>query len=179
MDDMRNQTVAIVVVIVMVSAFLAGLGSSTLLSKSGVTTIGTTTVGTTTTVTTIIGTTSAPTILTICTIPADGELVMRVLNSTSGEPIVSAPVQAQFSTPGCTSGSHTTVTLNTPSTNSTGYVEFGGEVGEYFLSVDNYVYSVVVSTLPGRITCVTLGIPSGETHVTYSGFLESSCRFGF
>jgi hypothetical protein len=147
----------------LVLAFLAGLGSSTVLLKSNGTS----------------GSTSSSTILTICTIPDEGQVIMQVLNSTNGRPIPSAPVQAEFLAPECPPNPHTTVTLNTTLTNSTGYVAFGGEVGEWFLSVDGYAYSVSATTLPGQIACVTLGIPSGETHITYSGFLEPSCRFGF
>jgi len=160
---MKNETVAVVLVIILVMAFLAGLGSSTVLLKANSTS----------------GTTSSSTISTTCTIPDEGQVIMQVLNSTNGRPIPSAPVQAEFLAPECPPNPHTTVTLNTTLTNSTGYVTFGGEVGEWYLSVSGYVYSVTATTLPGQIACVTFGIPSGETHIMYSGFLEPSCRFGF
>ena len=159
---MKNETVAVALVITLVLAFLAGLGSSTVLLKGNSTS----------------GSTSSSTILTMCTIPDEGEVIMQVLNSTNGRPIPSAPVQAEFLAPECPPNPHTTVTLNTTLTNSTGFVTFGGEVGEWYLRASGYAYSVGATTLPGQITCVTLGIPSGDTSITYSGFLVPSCQFG-
>jgi len=63
-------------------------------------------------------------------------------------------------------------------TNGTGFVVFGGEVGDWYLTVNGYGYPVEVSTLPERNTCVTFGLPSGNTSITYSGTFESSCQFG-
>lgn len=165
MNDMRNQTVAVVVVIVMVLAFLAGLGSSTVLLRGSGTS----------------GTTSSSTILTMCTIPDSGEVIMQVLNSTDGRPIASAPVQVEFLEPVCPPNPHTMTTLSPMMTNGTGFVVTGGEVGDYTLSVSGYAYSASATVGPGQIACVTLGIPSGETHITYTGFmaLSVSCRFGF
>jgi len=159
----KNETVAVVLVVALVLAFLAGLGSSMFLLKGN----------------RAPSSTSSSTVLTMCTIPDEGQVIMQVLNSTNGRPIPSAPVQADFLAPECPPNSYTTVTMNTTLTNSTGYVTFGGEVGEWSLRVDGSAYSVSVTTLPGQIACVTLGVPSGETHIVYSGFLEPSCRFGF
>ena len=165
MNDMRNQTVAIVMVIVMVMAFLAGLGSSTVLLRGS----------------SASGTTSSSTILTTCTIPDSGEVIMQVLNSTDGKPIASAPVQVEFLEPVCPPNPHTVTTLSPMMTNGTGYVTISGEVGDYTLSVSGYGYSASATVGPGQIACITLGIPSGETHVSYTGFeaLSVSCRFGF
>ena len=142
--------------------FVAGLESSTFLPKGNNTP----------------QTTSNSANATVCTINAESELTLLVLNSTDGMTIRSAPVQAQFLAPECPPNPHTTATLNPVMTNSSGYVAFAGEVGEYYLTVKG-VYSVIAETGPGRLTCVTLGIPNGNTTIAYSGFLESSSRFGF
>ena len=64
-------------------------------------------------------------------------------------------------------------------TNGAGYVTVGGEVGDYTLSVGGYEYSASANVGPGQIACITLGIPSGETHITCTGFMATSmCRFG-
>jgi len=161
---MRNQTVAVIIVAVIVLAFLAGLGSSTVLLKGG----------------SASGTTSSSTILTTCTIPDSGEVIMQVLNSTDGRPIASAPVQVEFLEPVCPPNPHTMTTLSPTTTNGTGYVAIGGEVGDYTLSISGYGYSASAAVGPGQIACITLGIPSGETHVTYTGLMASSmCHFGF
>jgi hypothetical protein len=154
---MRNETVAVIMVIVIVSAFLAGLGSSAILSKNGSAT------GTTTTSTT-------------CVIPDEGQVLLQVMNSTSGRPIADAPVYAQFLSQGCSPNTYTVVDLSTTLTNATGFVTFSGEVGEFHLNLHTFGnYFVDVSTNPGETACVTLGIPNGTTNIAYSGFLESSC----
>jgi hypothetical protein len=161
---MKNETLAVIMATVIVLAFLAGLGSSTILLKgSGASQA-----------------TSSSTILTTCTIPDSGEVIMQVLNSTDGRPIASAPVQVEFLEPVCPPNPHTMTTLSPMMTNGTGYVAIGGEVGDYTLSVSDYGYSASASVGPGQIACITLGIPGGETHVTYTGLMTSSmCRFGF
>jgi hypothetical protein len=154
---MRNETVAVIMVIVIVSAFLAGFGSSTVLLKSG-------------------GASETTSTSTTCTIPDEGQVLLQVMNDTSGKPIASAPVYAQFVSQGCSPNSYTAVDLNTTLTNATGFVTFSGEVGEYHLNLHTFGnYFVDVSTNPGETACVTLGIPGGETHISYSGYLESSC----
>ena len=160
---MKNETVAIIMVIGIVLAFLAGLGSSTVVLRGGSTS----------------GATSSSTISTLCTIPDDGEVIMQVLNSTDGKPVASAPVQVEFLEPVCPPNPHTFATLSPQMTNGTGYVSVGGEVGDYTLSVGVYGYSASASVGPGQVACITLGIPSGETHVTYTGFMATSvCQFG-
>ena len=62
-------------------------------------------------------------------------------------------------------------------TNGTRYVAVGGEVVEYYRSVSGYAYSLAATILLGKVACSIFGTPSGETHLTYYGFLESSCRF--
>jgi len=121
---------------------------------------------------------NSSTISTSCTILAEGQVILQVVNSTNDKPIPSATVQAEFLAPQCPPNPHTTTTLSPMTTNGTGFVTFGGEVGNWYLTVNGYGYPVEVSTLPERNTCVTFGLPSGNTSITYSGFLESSCQFG-
>jgi hypothetical protein len=157
---MKNETLAVVFVVVLVLAFLAGLDSSTVLLKRN----------------SVSGFTTSSTTSTICSIPDEGQVLLQVLNGTSGKPIASAPVYAQFVSQGCSPNAYTAVDLNTTLTNATGFATFSGEVGEYHLNLQTFGnYFVDVSTNPGEITCVTLSIPSGETYIGYSGFLESSC----
>ena len=122
--------------------------------------------------------TNSSSMSTSCTILAEGQVIMQVVNSTNDKPIPSATVQAEFLASECPPNPHTTTTLSPMMTNGTGFVTFGGEVGNWYLTVNGYGYPVEVSTLPERNTCVTFGLPSGETSITYSGFLETSCRFG-
>ncbi|HZY95114.1 MAG TPA: hypothetical protein VFE98_09730 [Candidatus Bathyarchaeia archaeon] len=146
-------------VIVMVLAFVASLGFSALLQRSS-----------------NPGTTTTSSVSTVCTIMAEGEIIMQVLNSESGKPIGGVLVRSQFLPPECPPNPHNTVTLNTTMTNGAGFVILGGEVGEYYLSVDGNGYpGVTLSILPERATCVTLNIPSGETRITYSATFQFSC----
>ena len=122
---------------------------------------------------------TSPNVSVTCTVPDEGELLLQVMNSTSGEPIASAPVQGQLVLPACSPSTYTAVELNTALTNATGFVVFGGELGEYHLYFPSFGnYFVDVSMNPGQTACVTLSIPSGETNITYSGMPGSSCQFG-
>jgi hypothetical protein len=160
---MRNETVGLIMVIGTVLAFLAGLGSSTVVLRGGNTS----------------GATSSSVVSTVCTIPDSGEVIMQVLNSTDGKPIASALVQVEFLEPPCPPNPHTITTLRPVMTNGTGYVIVDGEVGYYTLSVGDHGYSASAGVGPGQIACITLGIPSGETHITYTGLMATSvCRFG-
>jgi len=155
---MKQGTVAVIMAVVIVLAFVAGLGSSPFLLRGGKASMA-----------------SGSSASTTCVISAEGEVVLQVLNSTSGRPVASASVQAQFLALACPPNPHTTTTLNATVTNSTGFVVFGGVVGQYSLSVDGYAYPLVVSALPERTTCVTLSLPSGETHIAYSATFQFRC----
>ena len=148
---MKRGTIVATMIIVLVLAFLAGLSSSTVLLKSS-------------------------SISTMCTIPDEGAVVLQVLNSTTGKPIAFAPVFAQFVSEACSQNSYTAFDLNTTMTNATGYAVFAGELGEYHLNLHTLGNYFVDVSNPGETACVTLSIPSGETQITYSGYLESSCQ---
>jgi hypothetical protein len=142
--------VAAIMVVVGAMAFLAGLGSSSTLPRVS----------------------SSTTISSTCTIYDEGWVIIQVLNSTNGRPIGSESVKAQFLAAECPPNPHTTFTLGPEMTNSTGYVTFGGEVGQYYIGTGSS-YPVVVSTFPGTFTCVTFSVPSGETLITYTR--QSAC----
>ena len=114
-----------------------------------------------------------------CTIPDEGQVLLQVMNGTSGKPIGSAPVMGQLLLLGCSPNTYTAADLDTAMTNATGFVSFEGELGEYHLyfpTLGNYF--VDVSMNPGETACVTLTIPNGETDITYSGHPGSSCQPG-
>jgi len=60
-------------------------------------------------------------------------------------------------------------------TNVNGTLTTGG-LGEFYLTI-NYSgnYYVEASIGPVRATCVTLSIPTGETHIVYSQSFETHC----
>ena len=157
---MKNRVIATLLVV----AILAGAGAGYLVSAnvSGNKTSNSTTITTS--------------ISTECTVNAEGEVLLLVLNSTSGKSIPDAPVQAQVTPFYCNSTPPTTISLNTTMTNGTGYAEFGADLGIYHLTLTTYGnYFAYASTLPEQTTCVTLSIPSGETIIKYSGSFQFSC----
>jgi len=150
---MRNETVAVVLVVVIVLAFLAGLGSSTVL----------------------LGGTSNSTTSTQCSTIATSQVRLQVVNSTSGKPVASASVYGEVDYGDC-SGSYTSITLDTALTNATGFAFFGPEIGTYHLTVQAHGnYFVDASTRPFVVTCVTLSVPSGETTIKYSQEFLFTC----
>jgi len=158
---MRNESVVALVVVAILAGAVAGYVVGANVSESE-TSKSTSTTSTST--------------QTTCIIPAEGEVLLQVLNSTSGKPILSVPVQGQLTPIPCGSNSQTTIPLNTTLTNGTGYAEFGPELGEYHLTLHALGnYFVDASTLPERTTCVTLGIPSGETVIEYSATFQFGC----
>ena len=157
---MKNETAAVVMGIVIVLAFLAGLGLSTVLLRS----------------TGTAETTNSTALSTSCEFTAEGWVLLQVLNSTSGKPIVSAPIQGYSVVPPCPPYPQTTVALNTTYTNATGFATFGGTLDEYRLYLHSFGnYFVDVPIQPERTTCVTLSIPSGQTEIKYSETFQFSC----
>jgi 5-hydroxyisourate hydrolase-like protein (transthyretin family) len=172
---MRNEVVVTLLVVALLAGagagYLVGMDESGNQTSKGATTITNTS---TTTITTITNTSTSTS--TECTVNAEGQVLLHVLNSTSGKPIPDAPVQAQVTPFYCNSTPPTTISLNTTMTNGTGYAEFGADLGIYHLTLTTYGnYFVYASTLPEQTTCVTLSIPSGETIIKYSGSFQFSC----
>jgi len=158
---MKNQTVAVVLVVAILMAFVAGLGSSAFLMKSSGTS----------------GTTSSATTSVQCSTAAAGGVRLQVLNSTSGKPVTSASVYGSVDFPDC-SNYYTSTTLGTAMTNATGFVSFGSWIGSYHLTVQGphlTNYFVDVSTRPEKVSCVKLYIPSGEFTVNYSQTFSFTC----
>jgi hypothetical protein len=156
---MRNETIAIIMVVTIVLAFLAGLGSSVVLLRSS----------------SASQMTTSSTTSTQCSTAAAGQVQLRVVNSTNGKPIASAQVYGEVDFPDC-SNSYTTVNLETTYTNATGFAFFGSEIGTYYLTVQAHGnYFVDVTAGPEQTTCVTLSIPSGEFTVRYSQTFQFTC----
>lgn len=154
---MRNGAVAAAVVAVAIVAFAAGFEASSVIPRTGGTVSSTSTVS------------------TLCTIPAEGSLILTILNSSTGKPLPSVPVQLQNLPPACAPNPHTTETLGTMTTGSNGTITTGG-LGEFYLMVDySGSYLVEANIGPVKTTCVTLSIPSGEVHIQYSAPFASSC----
>jgi DNA-binding beta-propeller fold protein YncE len=93
---------------------------------------------------------------------------MKVLNSSNGEPIGSLPVQAEALQPACSSGPSVKEDLGTIDTNASGFLSLGGPYDWSYLAVSVGLrsYSVNASISAGALTCVTLGLPSGDLNIT-------------
>jgi len=163
---MRNEVLGSVMAAVITIAFVAGIATGTFLKNNTVTIF---TTQTTSTVTTNSNSTT-------CVILAEGNLILTVLNSSSGKPISSVPVTIAHLAPYCPPNPHTTSSLGTMNTNGSGIITCCSDVGEYYLKV-NYLgsYSVNASIGPEKATCITLRIPSGELSITYSQSFQTSC----
>jgi hypothetical protein len=163
---MKNKTITVVVVAAIALALVAGLSSSTLLLRGNGTSTPTSTSRVSSTSTSTLNYETA----TECDIMVESEVVLRVLNSSTSEPIASEPVHAQFVPPGCP-----TTDFGTKQTNSTGIVAFRCyecyEAGQFNLTVGDYSKSVVVWEHDQAAACVTLFIPTGEVQVSYSQLL--------
>ncbi len=115
--------------------------------------------------------TSSSTGSTICTIPDSGELLITAMNSSSGTPIGSVPVQVENYYPNCFTYNSTTM-----NTNASGMISIGG-IGYYNLTVSYNGVNTFINTYigPGTLTCVTLELPSGSFDVSHSQGGESNC----
>jgi hypothetical protein len=166
--------VAIFIAAVIVSATIlasSALQNTTTTTLTSVSTVTGTGAGTQTS-----STTTSSGISTICSIAAEGQLVVKVLNGSNGEPIGSIPIQVENLYPECPPNPHTTQDMGTMDTNGTGIILLGG-LGEYYLTI-NYglrSFSVNASIGPEITTCVTLGIPSGDLSISYSQPFQMNC----
>jgi hypothetical protein len=160
------------VTLVVALAIAAGFGSATYSHQN-------TTITTTKTLTSIYSgsVSSVQTVQansSVCTIPVEGNLIMKVLNSSSGKPIESVPVQVENLPPsGCP---RVKENLGTMITNDMGIITASG-LGEFYFSITYFGnhYSVNASVLPVKATCITLGIPSGGLNISYSQPFQTSC----
>ena len=163
---MRNEALGAIMAAVIAIAFVAGFAAGTFLKNNTVTIF---TTQTTSTVTTNPNSTT-------CIILAEGNLILTILNSSSGKPISSVPVTIAHLAPYCPPNPHTTSSLGTMNTNGSGIITCCSDVGEYYLKV-NYLggYSINASVGPVKATCITLRIPSGELSISYSASFQTSC----
>jgi hypothetical protein len=182
----RSYTRLAIAVIVAGVVIGAGIFASSYLGAA--TTVTRTSLETTTMFTTMLvssSTTSVQTetsnsgVSTTCVINAEGELIVKVLNSSNGEPIGSVPFQVEYLYPYCPPNPHTIQDLGTMKTNASGIILLGG-LGEYYLAINDFgyrfgTYSVNASIGAETTTCVTIGIPSGDLSISYSQPFQTSC----
>ena len=164
--------VAIITAAVLVSATI--IGTAILQRTTTLTSISTVTAAAAGTQTSSATTSSG--LSTSCMIPDEGDLVMKVVNSSTGTPIGAVPVQVENLYPECPPNPHTIQDIGTMDTNGSGILLLGG-LGEDYLNVTygRQSYSVNASIGPESTTCVTLGIPSGDLSVSYSRPFQTSC----
>src|SRR5207245_9555944 len=144
---MRNEALGAIMAAVIAIAFVAGFAAGTFLKNNTVT------IFTTQTTSTVTANSNS----TTCVILAEGNLLLTILNSSSGKPISSVPVTIAHLAPYCLPNQHTTSSLGPLNTNGTGIITCCSDVGEYYLKV-NYLggYSINASVGPLTATCVTL-----------------------
>ena len=103
-----------------------------------------------------------------CTFAAEGFLLMKVVDSSNGQPAGSLPVQVEAFYPSCLTSPAHTEKLGTVDTNASGFLSLSGSYDWYYLTMSqgSLSYDVNASISAGSLTCVTLGIPSGILNVT-------------
>src|SRR5207249_7299246 len=119
--------------------------------------------------------TNALTVSRACTYTAEGNLVLTVVNGSSGKPIGSVPVHVAYVATVCSSTVQTS--LGTVRTNESGIVTFCCELGQYYFNVSYFSnhYSFIATIEAQKTTCVTLRIPSGDLTVLHSATFTNSC----
>ncbi len=164
---MKNAVLGAVMLAVIAFAFVTGFVAGTFSPKNNTVTIFTSQTASTVTTNSVS---------TSCVILAEGNLILTVLNSSSGKPIGSVPITIAHLAPDCPPNPHTTSSLGTMNTNGSGIITICCDVGEYYLKV-NYLggYSVNASIGPERATCITLRLPSGELSIIYSQTFQTNC----
>jgi len=113
---------------------------------------------------------------TTCIIQAEGNLILKVVNDSTGTPISSVPVEVSHLAPLCPPNPHTTSYLGMAETTQNGTISVCCDVGEYYFVVTYHgTYSVNASIGPERATCVTLALPTGKVDVSSSATFQNSC----
>jgi len=112
----------------------------------------------------------------ICTVMAEGNLILTVLNSSNNKPIDGIPVGTTEVAPEC-QNSYSTINLTKMFTNASGIVTLCCDVGNYNFTITylGATYSANATIEPERATCVVIDIPSGRVNVTYSQTFVSTC----
>jgi hypothetical protein len=103
-----------------------------------------------------------------CTFSAEGFLLMRVLNSTNGQPVGSLAAQTQALQPACASYPAVKENLGAIDTNASGFLSVSGPYNWTYFAVNVGLrsYSVNASMNAGALTCVTLTLPFGDQNIT-------------
>jgi hypothetical protein len=172
---MRKEFATLIVVLVIVLAFGSGFSSAAFTRNTMATVTKTLTLVSTASSSGIQIATSSSVSAT-CIIPDESELIVRVLNSSNGEPIGALPIQVENLYPICPPNPHTIENLGTMNTNASGIIMLSG-LGEDYLTINYFGrFSVNASLGPEGITCVMLGIPSGDVDISYSQPFETGCK---
>ena len=103
-----------------------------------------------------------------CTFASEGFLLMKVVNSSNGQPAGSLPFQVEALYPSCLTSPAHAEELGTVDTNASGFLSLSGSYDWYYLTMSqgSQSYDVNASISAGSLTCVTLGIPSGTLNMT-------------
>src|SRR5712691_8990379 len=109
-----------------------------------------------------------------CTVTAEGNLILTIVNDSIGAPISSVPVHVEYVGSVCPANQNKTVDLGIASTNGSGVITICCELGDYYFHV-NYVgsYSILGSIWAERATCIRLGIPNGEVTILHSATFQT------
>lgn len=172
---MHRIALSVIVAALVVIAFVSGLEASTFLLTGRTVTIATGQGYSVTFVSASGASSSSSGIPTTCELTAAGGIVMEVLNSSSGSPIGSLPVQVEYLQEPCPPNPHTTENLGVLDTNGSGIISVGG-LGEYYFRFPTYgSYSVNASIAPERVACVTVSLPSQQLQINYSATFSFKC----
>lgn len=118
--------------------------------------------------------------LIVCTITAEGEIYLTVVNSSNSKPISGMHVQTTETSPALSPNCaepYPTVSLGDKITNASGVISICCDVGSYNFTMtyngENYNASALV--YPEETTCIAMHVPSGMVNVTHSQPLSNVC----
>ena len=172
----RTARVAVGIITITIS-FVAGFGL-TYFSTGGNSTMSGKTTTTTTTIARISPGNNSILVSAYrsCTVTAEGNLILTIVNDSFGAPISSVPVRVEYVGSVCSVNQNKTVHLGIASTNGSGVITICCELGDYYFHV-NYIgsYTIIGSIWAERATCIRLGIPNGEVTILHSAPFQTAC----
>ena len=172
----RTARVAIGIITITIS-FIAGFGL-TYFSTSGNSTMSSKTTTTATTIARVSPGNNSILVSTYrsCTVTAEGNLILTIVNDSVGSPISSVPVRVEYVGSVCPVNQNKTVVLGIANTNGSGVITICCELGDYYFRV-NYIgsYTIIGSIWAERATCIRLGIPNGEVTILHSAPFQTAC----